>query len=163
MRVRPGHRALPRVRPAVSHHHEAVRRGALRRSAGCCGWTRTPPPEELQRYYPDNYWFAPDQSAASRLEEAYRRLVLRDHVQFVAQALARVRRRAARCWTWAAAADCFSGMMRERGLRVVGLDFSREAAAHRVAAAAGSGGGRAIWSSAPLRAGQFRGRSRCST
>jgi len=57
-----------------------------------CGLLRLDPkptPEELRRYYPDNYWFAPDQSAASRLEEAYRRLVLRDHVQFVAQALAR--------------------------------------------------------------------------
>ena len=57
---------------------------------GECGLLRLdpqPPPEELGRYYPDNYWFAPDESAASRMEEAYRRLVLRDHVQFVAQAL----------------------------------------------------------------------------
>ena len=56
-----------------------------------CGLLRldpTPSPEELARYYPDNYWFAPDKSTASRMEEAYRRLVLRDHVQFVAQALA---------------------------------------------------------------------------
>ena len=56
-----------------------------------CGLLRldpTPLPEELKRYYPDNYWFAPGESAAGRLEEAYRRLVLRDHVRFVAQALA---------------------------------------------------------------------------
>jgi len=57
---------------------------------GQCGLLRLdpqPPPEELGDYYPNNYWFAPDQSAASRMEEAYRRLVLRDHVQFVSQAL----------------------------------------------------------------------------
>src|SRR5437764_8245259 len=61
-----------------------------------CGLMRLHPhpgPEELRRYYPDNYWFAPDQTAASRLEEAYRRLVLRDHVRFVAQALRRSRAR----------------------------------------------------------------------
>src|ERR1700678_224806 len=39
---------------------------------GECGLIRLNPPpvaDELPRYYPDNYWFAPDQSAASRLEE----------------------------------------------------------------------------------------------
>ena len=36
-----------------------------------CGLLRldpTPPPEELARYYPDDYWFAPDRTAASRLQ-----------------------------------------------------------------------------------------------
>src|ERR1035441_7043060 len=55
-----------------------------------CGLARLhpqPAAEELRRYYPENYWFAPDESAASRMAEAYRRLVLRDHVRFVTQAL----------------------------------------------------------------------------
>ena len=46
------------------------------------------------------------ESAASRLEEAYRRLVLRDHVKFVERALGDSRARG-RCSTWAAAAACF--------------------------------------------------------
>ena len=83
-------------------YHTTTRQFAVVR-CGECGLLRLdpqPPPEELGRYYPENYWFAPDDSAASRLEEAYRRLVLRDHVQFVAQALREFdgARSAARCW-----------------------------------------------------------------
>ena len=123
-----------------------------------CGLLRLdpkPPPEELGRYYPDNYWFAPDQSAASRLEEAYRRLVLRDHVQFVSQALADSTARGP-LLDVGCGGGLFLGMMRERGLRVVGLDNSREAAGiawrrQQVPAVAGD------LERAPLRAGSFAG------
>ncbi|MGA3236328.1 MAG: class I SAM-dependent methyltransferase [Bryobacteraceae bacterium] len=98
---------------------------------GDCGLMRLNPPPapgELHRYYPDNYWFAPDSSAASRMEEAYRRLVLRDHVRFAAQAIAHSRAQGplldAGC-----GGGLFLGMMRQRGVRVLGLDYSREAAA----------------------------------
>jgi SAM-dependent methyltransferase len=46
-----------------------------------------PSPEELAHYYPADYWFAPGESAAERLEETYRRLVLSDHLRFVTGAL----------------------------------------------------------------------------
>ena len=123
-----------------------------------CGLQRLDPkpaPEELGRYYPDNYWFAPDQSAASRLEEAYRRLVLRDHVQFVAQALADSTARGP-LLDVGCGGGLFLGMMRERGLRVVGLDNSREAAGiawrrQQVPALAGD------LERAPLRARSFAG------
>jgi 2-polyprenyl-3-methyl-5-hydroxy-6-metoxy-1,4-benzoquinol methylase len=80
---------------------------------------------ELQRYYPDTYWFSTEESAVSRLEELYRRIVLRDHVRFVALA--------------ASAADgplldvgcggaLFGRLLREMGYRVFGLDFSHQAA-----------------------------------
>ena len=123
-----------------------------------CGLLRldpVPTPGELARYYPDNYWFAPDQSTASRLEEAYRRLVLRDHVQFVAQALAGSRARGP-LLDVGCGGGLFLGMMRRRGLRVVGLDFSREAAGiawrrQQVPALAGD------LQRAPLRAGSFAG------
>ena len=110
-----------------------------------------PAEEELRRYYPGNYWFAPDESAASRLEEAYRRLVLRDHVRFVAQALARGPLLDVGC-----GGGLFLGMMRERGYAVVGLDFSREAAAiawkrQQVPAVCGD------LAHAPLRAGSLAG------
>ena len=123
-----------------------------------CGLLRldpTPPPQELQGYYPENYWFAPDQSAASRLEEAYRRLVLRDHVGFVAEALAASTARGP-LLDVGCGGGLFLGMMRQRGVRVVGLDFSREAAGiawrrQQVPALAGD------LERAPLRAGSFAG------
>jgi len=46
-----------------------------------------PDAEELKSFYPESYWWHADESAASRLAELYRDLVLRDHVHFVAQAL----------------------------------------------------------------------------
>ena len=98
---------------------------------GKCGLMRLDPqpsPDDLRRYYPDNYWFAPDRSAAGRMEEAWRRLVLRDHVRFVSRAL---RASGARgpLLDVGCGGGLFMGLMRERGFRVVGLDFSREAAA----------------------------------
>jgi SAM-dependent methyltransferase len=97
---------------------------------GQCGLLRLDPqptPEELGRYYPDNYWFAPDEGTASRLEEGYRRLVLRDHVQFVAQALGSSTARGP-LLDVGCGGGLFLGLMRERGFRVVGLDNSHEAA-----------------------------------
>ena len=96
-----------------------------------CGLLRLEPrpdADELRRYYPGNYWFVPDESAASRLEERYRRVVLRDHVRFVDRAL---RESAARgpLLDAGCGGGLFLGMMRERGFRVLGLDVSREAAA----------------------------------
>src|SRR5438067_2381948 len=72
-------------------YHTTTREFDVVRCANC-GLLRLDPqpsPEELREFYPPNYWFAPDTSTASRMEEAYRRLVLRDHVQFVASALGR--------------------------------------------------------------------------
>jgi SAM-dependent methyltransferase len=97
---------------------------------GECGLLRLdpqPPADELKRYYPANYWFAPDETTASRMEEAYRRLVLRDHVRFVARAMRDSRARGP-LLDVGCGGGLFLGMMRERGFRVLGLDFSREAA-----------------------------------
>jgi len=121
-----------------------------------CGLARLDPhpsPEELRGYYPAHYWFAPDQSAASRMEEAYRRVVLRDHVRFVSRALASSQARGP-LLDVGCGGGLFLGMMRERGFRVVGLDFSREAASvawkrQRAAAMV------ADFERAPLRAGSF--------
>jgi SAM-dependent methyltransferase len=100
---------------------------------GDCGLMRLDPQPtaaQLRRYYPDTYWFAPGEHAAGRLEEAYRRLVLRDHVRFVEGAFGRASRAA--CQGPLLDVGCggglFLGMMRERGFHVVGLDVSQEAA-----------------------------------
>lgn len=97
---------------------------------GACGLVRLDPQpkvEELRDYYPGTYWFAPGESAASRLEETYRRLVLRDHVHFVEQAL-RHSRDQGPLLDVGCGGGLFLGMMRERGFGVVGLDFAPEAA-----------------------------------
>lgn len=123
---------------------------------GECGLLRLdpqPPPAELHHYYPKNYWFVPDQNAASRLEESYRRLVLRDHVRFVAQALG-TPGASGPILDVGCGGGLFLGMMRQRGFRVVGLDFSTEAAAiawHRQKAPAVCG----MLENVPLRSGAF--------
>ena len=95
-----------------------------------CGLLRLEPQpaaDELRDYYPDNYWFSPDEGAASRLEEGYRRLVLRDHIRFVERALLRAHVEGP-LLDVGCGGGLFLGMLREHGFRVVGLDFSREAA-----------------------------------
>lgn len=123
-------RFAPLFRASDRLYHTTSREFAVVR-CGECGLVRLDPqpaPEELRQYYPDTYWFAPDQSAASRLEEAYRRLVLLDHVRFVAQALHNSQARGP-LLDVGSGGGLFLGLMRERGFRAVGLDFSREAAA----------------------------------
>jgi SAM-dependent methyltransferase len=96
-----------------------------------CGLLRLDPQPDadaLGRYYPGNYWFTPDESAAGKLEEWYRRLVLRDHVRFVRRALGESGARGP-LLDGGCGGGLFLGMMRRRGFRVLGLDLSREAAA----------------------------------
>ncbi|MBZ5581739.1 MAG: class I SAM-dependent methyltransferase [Acidobacteriia bacterium] len=107
-----------------------------------CGLARLDPqpaPDELRRYYPESYWFAPDAGPAGRLEEAYRRLVLRDHVRFVVGPPSARRGQAPASsgrpeggpalLDVGAGGGLFLGMMRERGFRVAALDLSAKAAA----------------------------------
>lgn len=98
-------------------------------SCSRCGLMRLhpqPAPNELPLYYPASYWFSPGENTASRLEETYRRLVLRDHVRFVVQALQNTGK--GPVLDVGCGGGLFLGMLRERGHRVVGLDVSPEAA-----------------------------------
>lgn len=124
---------------------------------GGCGLMRLypwPTPAELRRYYPDNYWFAPERGAAARLEDAYRRFVLRDHANFVVTALKGIA--PGPLLDLGCGGALFGRMMRERGHPTVGLDFSRQAArvawgANGVPVAVGD------FAAAPLRPGAFAG------
>lgn len=86
-----------------------------------------PSPSVLVRYYPPEYWFVPGEGAAERLEEHYRRVVLKDHLRFVSRAL-----EASPGDGLAVDVGCggglFLAMLAERGFRVLGLDFSLDAA-----------------------------------
>lgn len=80
---------------------------------------------ELQQYYPDTYWFSPQESTVSRLEELYRRVVLRDHVNFVS---AGSRAADGPVLDVGCGGALFGRLLADRGYGVFGLDFSREAA-----------------------------------
>ncbi len=89
-----------------------------------------PTPAELATYYPPTYWHADEGSKITALEQFYRRMVLSDHVRFLEGAVAS----AAAGETRGLVMDvgCGGGLllrlMRERGHRVLGVDFSLDAA-----------------------------------
>jgi SAM-dependent methyltransferase len=141
---------------ATDRLHRTTARSFTILRCGQCGLIRLDPqpdPAESRRYHPENYWFAPDRSTAGRLEEAYRRLVLRDHVSFVKRALGDSGLRGP-LLDVGCGGGLFLGMMRKLGFRVVGLDNSPAAAAiawRRQGAPAVCG----ELEHAPLRAGGF--------
>jgi len=82
----------------------------------------------LREYYPPDYWFVPETTAADRLEQAYRRLVMRDHLHFVERAL-RESEEQGIVLDVGCGGGLFLQMLAERcAARVVGLDFSLDAA-----------------------------------
>jgi SAM-dependent methyltransferase len=109
-------------------YHTTAKEFSVVRCGGCGLMQLDPQPssEELRHYYPPGYWFAPGSQVAGRLEEAYRRLVLRDHVHFVESALHRAG--PGPLLDVGCGGGLFLGLLRERGFRVVGLDFSADAA-----------------------------------
>jgi 2-polyprenyl-3-methyl-5-hydroxy-6-metoxy-1,4-benzoquinol methylase len=102
------------------HILECLRCGLLRLSP-------QPSPQEFDAYYPKRYWFDPAENAASRMEERYRRLVLRDHLLFVARALSEAGETGP-VLDVGCGGGLFLGMLRERGYKVLGLDVSEKAA-----------------------------------
>ncbi|MCX6620154.1 MAG: class I SAM-dependent methyltransferase, partial [Acidobacteria bacterium] len=88
-----------------------------------------PKPEDLGRYYPPDYWFQPSGSLSERLEERYRRFVLRDHIHFVSEAMRAVEGPPGRVLDVGCGGGLFLRMLKEAGAEVAGLDFSADAAA----------------------------------
>lgn len=87
-----------------------------------------PSPIELRDYYPPDYWFAPDSGTAAKLEQSYRRIVLRDHLRFVERALRESEEQGV-VLDVGCGGGLFLQMLAERGAKkVVGLDFSLDAA-----------------------------------
>jgi len=91
-----------------------------------------PTPTELREYYPNEYWFVPAETRTDRLEQAYRRFVLRDHLHFVERAIAESEEQGT-VLDVGCGGGLFLQMLRQRigarfGARFAGLDFSLEAA-----------------------------------
>jgi SAM-dependent methyltransferase len=83
-----------------------------------------PTPEELKSFYPERYWWAPDETTVGRLEGLYRELVLSDHLRFVWSGVEERQP----VLDIGCGGGSFLGALRRRGARVVGLDFSPQAA-----------------------------------
>jgi SAM-dependent methyltransferase len=86
-----------------------------------------PSPAELRQYYPGTYWFAPASTLAGRLEERYRKFVLRDHVRFVQRAIERSGE-GGPVLDVGCGGGLFLRLLADRGFPVLGLDFSTDAA-----------------------------------
>ncbi len=86
-----------------------------------------PTAEELAQYYPQSYWYSSKQSVDGKLEQMYRRFVLRDHVNFVSKAIHDSGEKGL-VLDVGCGGGLFLNMMREQGFPVMGLDNSRQAA-----------------------------------
>jgi len=83
---------------------------------------------ELHEYYPPAYWYTSEADTAARLEQVYRRFVLRDHLGFVQRAL-RESEEMGLVLDVGCGGGLFLQMLAERGVKnTVGLDFSLDAA-----------------------------------
>jgi SAM-dependent methyltransferase len=87
-----------------------------------------PSPIELRDYYPPGYWFVPESSAADTLEQAYRRFVLRDHLRFVERALRESEEEGLELDVGCGGGLFLQMLGERRKSKVVGLDFSLDAA-----------------------------------
>ena len=87
-----------------------------------------PTPTELATYYPSDYWHSDKGGRITAIEEFYRRLVSLDHIRFLEGAI-----RAAAGTGLVLDVGCGGALLlrllRERGHKVLGSDFSLDAAA----------------------------------
>jgi len=90
-----------------------------------------PPPEgeELAGFYPALYWWRSSSSLLRKLEGVYRRMALRDHVAFIAKAaeVLPMGGSPARLLDVGCGSGTLLGLLKRRGLQVLGFDSSGEA------------------------------------
>jgi 2-polyprenyl-3-methyl-5-hydroxy-6-metoxy-1,4-benzoquinol methylase len=84
-----------------------------------------PPPndEEIAGFYPTQYWWSGSGGPLKKLEGAYRKMALRDHVTFIARAAHGTQLLDVGCGS-----ATLLGLMKQRGFEVRGFDSSEEAA-----------------------------------
>ncbi|MEO8098427.1 MAG: class I SAM-dependent methyltransferase [Acidobacteriota bacterium] len=100
-----------------------------------CGLIRLnpqPSPNVLHQYYPESYWFNPDQTNTGQLEQLYRRFVMLDKLLFVERAVLDSEQ-AGLILDVGCGGGLFLELLAERGHtasagKLLGLDFSLDAA-----------------------------------
>jgi len=86
-----------------------------------------PDSSEIERFYPADYWWNARRSGGlNKLESVYRKLALRDHIAFITKAAGD---RGVDVLDVGCGSGTLLGLLKQRGFRVNGLDFSAEAAA----------------------------------
>jgi 2-polyprenyl-3-methyl-5-hydroxy-6-metoxy-1,4-benzoquinol methylase len=91
-----------------------------------------PGAEEIAGFYPERYWWKGARPGIlRRLESLYRRVALFDHVSFVTKAARNVAGKAGEVQLLdvGCGSGTLIGILKQRGFRVLGVDFSAEAAA----------------------------------
>jgi 2-polyprenyl-3-methyl-5-hydroxy-6-metoxy-1,4-benzoquinol methylase len=105
----------------------------LSRCVACYSLFLDPLPElaEIAGFYPAAYWWKSSSSVLKKLEMLYRRTVLRDHLTFIVKVAANVRSspRPLRILDVGCGSGTLLGLLKKHGFDVLGLDYSREAAA----------------------------------
>jgi 2-polyprenyl-3-methyl-5-hydroxy-6-metoxy-1,4-benzoquinol methylase len=98
-------------------------------SCRCLFLNPMPGDEEIAGFYPTQYWWSSSKSGngtLKKLEAVYRRLALRDHVQFILRASED--RRGVDLLDVGCGSGTLLGLLKARGIRPTGVDFSSEAA-----------------------------------
>ena len=86
-----------------------------------------PDNDEIAGFYPSDYWWnASSSGALKRLESIYRKIALRDHVSFITKATGY--RAIPDILDIGCGTGTLLGLLKRRGFRVRGVDFSSEAA-----------------------------------
>jgi 2-polyprenyl-3-methyl-5-hydroxy-6-metoxy-1,4-benzoquinol methylase len=86
-----------------------------------------PDTREIERFYPADYWWNARRSGGlKKLESVYRKLALHDHIAFITKAAGD---RGVEVLDVGCGSGTLLGLLKQRGFRVNGLDFSAEAAA----------------------------------
>ncbi len=88
-----------------------------------------PSPSELRSYYPEGYWEAAETTFADRLEQSYRRLVLRDTVQFVKRSIEESEEQGIVLDVGCGGGLFLEALLSQVNRKAAGLDFSLDAAA----------------------------------
>ncbi len=99
-------------------------------SCRCLFLNPMPGDEEIAGFYPHQYWWNTSKAQANatlkKLESLYRRLALRDHISFIVRAARN--RQGLNLLDVGCGPGTLLGLLKDRGFRTLGLDFSAEAA-----------------------------------
>jgi 2-polyprenyl-3-methyl-5-hydroxy-6-metoxy-1,4-benzoquinol methylase len=98
-------------------------------SCRCLFLNPMPGDEEIAGFYPTQYWWSSAKSGngtLKKLEAIYRKLALRDHIQFIMRATED--RSGVELLDVGCGSGTLLGLLKTRGIRPTGVDFSSEAA-----------------------------------